>query len=96
MRFKEAVKILHTHRKDLTRFGVRALSLFGSISRDEGRAGSDVDILIDFDSKMGLFVFVDLKNYLESLLECDVDLVTKNSLHPALKKRILQEARHVF
>jgi predicted nucleotidyltransferase len=37
-----------------------------------------------------------LKNYLEELLHCDVDLVTKEALHPALKKRILYEAKRVF
>jgi predicted nucleotidyltransferase len=75
---------------------VRTLSLFGSVARNEGRIGSDIDILIDFDAKMGLFVFVDLKNYLEDLLDCEVDLVTKSALHPALRKKILQEAKNVF
>lgn len=96
MQFNEVEKNLNRHKKDLARLGVRRLSLFGSIIRNERKASSDIDILVDFDSKMGLFVFVDLKTYLESLLKCEVDLVTKNALHPALKKRILEEARDVF
>lgn len=66
------------------------------MARNEGSAKSDVDILVDFDSKKGLFVFVGLKTYLETILERDVDLVTKQALHPALKQRILQEAKSVF
>jgi len=96
MLLKEAKKILSAHKKDLYRLGVRTLALFGSVARNKATSKSDVDVLIDFDSKKGLFVFMDIKNYLENLLSCKVDLVTKNALHPALKKRVLQEAKHVF
>lgn len=93
---KEAKKILTHHKKDLSQLGVLSLALFGSLARDESSSKSDVDILIDFDSKRGLFVFIEVKNYLEELFDCDVDLVTKNALHPALKHRILKEAKYVF
>jgi hypothetical protein len=96
MLLKEVKKILHKHKKDLARLGVRALALFGSVARNEASSKSDVDILIDFDSKKGLFIFMDIKNYLEELLDCEVDLVTKNALHPALRKQILREAEYVF
>jgi predicted nucleotidyltransferase len=96
MLFQEAKKILSEHRKDLLKLGVRALSLFGSVTKNKSSKGSDVDILIEFDSKKGIFGFIELKNYLEELLNCDVDLVTKNALHPALRKRILNEAKHVL
>ena len=55
-----------------------------------------MDILVDFDSKKGIFVFINLKSYLEEILKCEVDLVSKNALHPALKKTILNEAKNVF
>ncbi len=96
MLFKEAKRILSSHKRDLNGLGVRTLSLFGSVARDKASANSDIDILVDFDAKRGLFGFMGLKNYLEDLLDCDVDLVTKNALHPALRKRILAEAKNVF
>lgn len=96
MLFIEAEKILKTHKKDLSRLGANALAVFGSIARDEGKKNSDVDILVDFDAKKGLFGFADLKFYLEEILHCDVDLVSKRALHPALKKRILSEAKQIF
>lgn len=96
MLLKSAVKILKQHQEDLVDQGVRALAIFGSVARNESKSNSDVDILVDFDSKRGLFAFVGLKNYLENILHCDVDLVTKKALHPALKPQILREAKYVF
>jgi uncharacterized protein len=96
MQFKDAKKILNKHKVDLNEFGVNKLAIFGSVAKNTAKSKSDIDILIDFDSKRGFFVFINLKNYLEELLKCDVDLVTKNALHPALKKKILNGARNVF
>jgi predicted nucleotidyltransferase len=96
MLLNEVKKILCRHKKELIQFGVRSLSLFGSVARNEENEKSDVDILIDFDPKRGLFLFIELKNYLENLLNRDVDLVSKKALHPALRKKILAEARDVF
>lgn len=96
MLFKEAQAILTKHKKNLIKLGVQAIALFGSVARDQASRKSDIDILVKFDSKRGFFGFIDLKNYLETLFECEVDLVTKSALHPALKKKILQEAKHVF
>lgn len=96
MLFLQAKRILNKHKKELSRLGVRKLAVFGSVARNKGLAKSDLDVLIDFDSKKGLFAFVDTKYYLEELLDCEVDLVTKNALHPALKQKIVREAKHVF
>ena len=94
--FKQIKKIIDEHKKDLEKLGVRSLAIFGSVARNEGSARGDVDILIDFDSKKGIFVFIEVKSYLEKLLNCEVDSVTKNALHPALKKRILLEVKQLF
>jgi uncharacterized protein len=96
MRFNEAQQIIKSHKTDLTRLGVNTLSIFGSVAMGQSKKTSDVDILIEFDAKKGLFGFVGLKNYLEEILHCEVDLVTKKGLHPALKERILGQARKIF
>lgn len=96
MQSKPAIKILKNHKNDLYMHGVRSLSIFGSVATNKSKEKSDVDILIDFDSKKGLLAFISLKKYLEEILNCKVDLVTKNALHPALKSRILSEAMDVF
>lgn len=94
--FEKAKTLLKSHRRDLSRLGTRHLAIFGSTARDEATSTSDIDILVDFDAKKGLFVFADLKFYLEDILNCEVDLVSTRALHPALKKRILSEAKQVF
>lgn len=96
MLFYEAEKILKTHKEDLSKLGANTLAIFGSIARNEGKKSSDVDILVDFDARKGLFGFADLKFYLEDILHCDVDLVSKRALHPVLKKRISSEAKQIF
>lgn len=61
--FNKAKKVLTTHREHLSQLGVRKLAIFGSTAREEITKTSDVDILVDFDPKKGLFGFVDLKDY---------------------------------
>lgn len=96
IKFDEAKKRLKTHQKQLYRLGTRRLAIFGSTARDEAVKTSDIDILVDFDAKKGFFVFAELKFYLEEILHCSVDLVSTRALHPALKKRILNEAKQIF
>ncbi|HEY9893939.1 MAG TPA: nucleotidyltransferase family protein, partial [Candidatus Sericytochromatia bacterium] len=86
MRQQEALTILANHQNALESFGVKSLVLFGSVSRDEARTGSDVDLLVEFDRSVGLFTFVRLKRYLEEILENSVDLGTSDSLKPYLRE----------
>ena len=90
----EILERLRADRESLDRFGVRTIAVFGSIARGEGRVSSDVDVLVDFreEATPGLFGFLDLKEHLEGLLGCAVDLATPKALHPALRDGILDEA----
>lgn len=59
--------------------------LFGSFSRGEQTADSDVDLLVDFDhehAKIGLFEYVRMMNTLSELLNRKVDLVENGALLP--------------
>ena len=57
-----------------TRFGVRRLALFGSAARDELTAGSDVDLLVEFEGPATYDRYFGLKDHLEALLGRTVDL----------------------
>lgn len=93
MQRDEVIRILKEHREQLsTRYNVKSLALFGSVARGEARSDSDVDLLVEFSRPVGLFLFIELKQYLEALLGCRVDLGTRRSLKPYLKSRVLQEA----
>lgn len=82
------------HRAELARYHVKALYLFGSVARDEARADSDVDVLVDFTSSPTFDDFMGLKIYLEDMLGRRVDLVTRNAMRPRLREAILREAIH--
>jgi uncharacterized protein len=65
----EILQTLSKHREDLLRdYGVRSLALFGSAARDKTGSESDVDILVEFDKRIGLFQFIRTKQRLEDLL----------------------------
>ncbi|HMA91088.1 MAG TPA: nucleotidyltransferase family protein, partial [Polyangiaceae bacterium] len=76
-------------------FDVAALHVFGSVARNEARADSDLDVLVDFAGAPTFARFMDLKFLLEDELQMRVDLVTRNALRPPVKARILAEARRV-
>lgn len=95
MKRQDVLTILAEHRREIeSRFGVASLSLFGSAARDEAMAKSDVDILVTFAQTPGIIGFLELKAYLEKILQCSVDLVTRNALKKQFRDRILKEAIH--
>jgi len=96
---EDIMRILCLHRDTLEdRFGVVALSLFGSSARNEAKPHSDIDLLVEFQPgrPSGLFEFVDLKHALEGWLDRPVDLTTTATLKPRLKQRIMDECIPVF
>lgn len=95
MNLKTISTMLKHHRANLQGYGVKSLSVFGSLARGESTADSDIDILVEFDRSVGLFEFIRLKLYLEELTGRQVDLVTPDALRPAMRAEILNEAVHV-
>ena len=90
-------KIIIANRALLNQYAVKSLSIFGSVAKGDAEPGSDVDILVEFeqDARIGLFAFTKLKDELSRILNCPVDLVTPEAIHPALKDGILEEAFNV-
>ncbi len=78
--------------------GATALYLYGSTARDEAQAASDLDLFIDYDpgARFSLLDLVGIKQFLEEELAMDVDITTRNSLHPMLRADIEQSAIRVF
>jgi predicted nucleotidyltransferase len=92
MTIDEALRRIAAHTTELTRFKVKSLAIFGSVARGEASADSDVDLLVEFLEPVGLFEFVRLKRFLESVFDRPVDLVTPDALKRQLRDRILREA----
>jgi predicted nucleotidyltransferase len=78
--------------------GATALYLFGSTARDGAKSASDLDLFIDYDpeTRFSLLDLVGIKQHLEEELVMDVDITTRNSLHPMLRADIEQSAIRVF
>jgi hypothetical protein len=95
--FEEIREILKKHSPELReRFGVWELGIFGSYVRGEQGEKSDLDVLVEFKRGYKTFDnYMDLKFYLEELLNLKVDLVTRSALKPRLKPYILEEAVYV-
>ncbi len=92
----DVIAILREHREELERrFHVKRIAVFGSCARGDTHESSDADILVEFDQPVGLFEFIDLKDYLEDLLGRKVDLGTPASLKPRLRPHVLEEAVYV-
>ena len=96
MKRHDAINLLNTHRDELAaKHGVRNLSLFGSVARDEASDISDVDLLVEFDRPVGLFGLFELQNHLEQLFGCPVDVNTPDSLKPRIRSKVLSERMDV-
>ncbi len=76
-------------------FHVRSLHVFGSVARGDAGPSSDLDVLVEFDGPRKFAQFMDLKFLLEDECGVQVDLVTRDALRPALKAKILAEAKRV-
>lgn len=97
MKRDEAIRRLQQHEADLKRLGVEHLYMFGSTARGEARDDSDVDLFFDHEKgKLGLFELMDVKERAASILGRKTDIMTRNSLHPRLKKRIEETAVLIF
>ena len=53
--------------------------IFGSYTRGDFHADSDLDLLVDFDEGADLEDYVNLQQFLEDRLECKVDVVSRRS-----------------
>lgn len=92
MNTQEILDRLRRNAEDIRqRFSVKAMSLFGSTARDQAVGDSDIDVLVAFDGKATLDGFMDLKFYLEDLLDAKVDLVTDKALRPQIQRAIEKE-----
>lgn len=80
--------------RDIARaHGAKRLRIFGSQLSGKATGTSDLDLLVEFDLGRDLLDLVGLKQDLEALLGCKVDVVTEGSLSPYLRDRILEESR---
>ena len=86
----EILEKLEENREAIRAFGVRRLGIFGSYARGEQKRASDIDFLVDFDDAT-LQNYLNLKDFLEQLFHCPVDLVFADTVKPRLRPIIFNE-----
>jgi predicted nucleotidyltransferase len=98
MKKQEAIAVLLAHRDALRARGVRHAALFGSVARDDARADSDVDILIELEpeAELDLFAYVGLRRYIAGLFTGPVDVVDREALKPDLRPPTERDAVYAF
>jgi hypothetical protein len=79
------------------RYGVKKLSIFGSLIHGTSTDESDLDILVEFlpDRTPG-FAYVDFEDELSELFQRKVDLHTASSLSQYFRENVVREAQMLY
>ncbi len=95
---EDVVAMLRVHEAELRSAGVGALSLFGSVARQEAHPDSDIDLAVrlDPDAHVGLFAFVALESRITALLGRRVQLLPEPVTSPRLSADLDRDRRRVF
>ena len=92
----QVTKVLEEQREEVVqiaaRYGAEGVRVFGSVLHGDAGPGSDLDLLVNLRQGRTLLDIVALKQDLEDLLGCDVDVVTEASLSPYIRDQVLREA----
>ena len=77
---------------------IRRLSLFGSVLREDFRAESDVDVLVEFEKgqPVGLMGLARMERELSALLGRKVDMNTAGFISPYYRDEVLKEAEVLY
>jgi predicted nucleotidyltransferase len=98
MKTEEALTILRRYEVDLRARGVRRAALFGSVARGDNRPDSDVDIMIEIepDARLTVFDYAGIKQYIESLFDGPVDVVSREALKSYVRPAATADAIYAF
>jgi len=90
-------KKLAGHRNELKSHGIKSLAVFGSVARGGERPDRDVDLLVEFESTVGMFHFIHVQDFIGGLLAgARADLVTREAIYEELKEDIYSEAARLL
>ena len=76
-------------------YGITKIGIFGSVARNEQTEDSDVDVYLE-TSQPNMFALVHIKEDLQSLFGCNVDIVRlRDHMDSFLRNRIEKEGIYV-
>lgn len=77
------LQMLRDHEQDLQRRGVKSLTLFGPLARQELKPNGEINFVLDLEPPHSLEHFLQVKDYLTGLLNYrQIELVMVNPRHP--------------
>jgi len=92
--------IEQTVQSILTNYPIKRAAFFGSTARNEMKAHSDVDMLVEFMPESNGLDFFGLHADLEQALNCRVDLLTYygllNDAKPSFKNAVLRDEKVIY
>lgn len=92
----EYINILRDYMaKNASKYSITRIEIFGSVARGEQTENSDVDVYLE-TSKPNMFALVHIKEDLQSLFGCNVDIVRlRDQMDSLLRNRIEKEGIYV-
>ncbi len=86
---------LNKHKSHLFKdYPIKSMAIFGSFARNEQTEESDVDIIVEFNDRIGIR-FIDLADELEKLIGFKVDLVSKKGIRDKYYQKIQSDLTYV-
>lgn len=76
----------------LAGYGASNIEVFGSVARGDDDEDSDIDLLVDLDSSVGMFALGRMRSAAEALLRRPVDVVPRSGLKPPIAAQVLRDA----
>ncbi len=89
MTLDDILRLIDENSAKIKDFGVRRIGVFGSYARGKQKLLSDVDLIVEFDTKT-YDNYMDLKHFLEELFGLEVDIAIAESIKPRLRKTIFE------
>ena len=92
----EYINILRDYMaNNASKYSITRMGIFGSVARGEQTEDSDVDVYLE-TSKPSMFALVHIKEDLQTLFGCNVDIVRlRERMDTLLKNRIEKEGIYV-
>jgi predicted nucleotidyltransferase len=96
LKLENIESLLIENLNHIKKFGISRLGIFGSYSKGHPTETSDIDIVISFEPHKKTFDnYIDLKFYLEELLNKRIDLVIEENIKKELRDEILRSVHYV-
>ncbi|MCJ8342740.1 MAG: nucleotidyltransferase domain-containing protein [Cetobacterium sp.] len=88
----EILKKLKNNKKEIEKYGVLKIGLFGSFAKNQENRNSDIDIIVELKNDDSIYTnYCNIKYLLEDLFDRNIDLITTSHLKKSYKTKVGKE-----